>query len=783
MSSEFQVATALDEEGLLKHYDVVVCGTGLVQSIVASAVARCKKTVLHVDGSDHYGCLEAVWTLPYLQSLWKAQTINSANDAKTSAAAQPSADLGDSELPVGIVDTGGENNCSVVRLHLKGPLDSIQFHSMERKTSFPVLVGSVVQTSYGKGKVVALESKTVTPGFASLVVDMIGWKLANGTLPRLYASIALNQVEKDQNSQSSSGLTIADSVYLWQNHGIRTEAAAAAETILDRQSRSLALDVTPYLLYASGPAVDGLLVSSVSDYVEFKSLEGLLLASRTAGNMDNDIVLSRVPCSKNDVFSTKLLSPMDKRRLMKFLQTAMDFATAEALRESPNLSDIHEHDGDPNAATTTVASAVEELQHWNDRHLQQGRSLQRPQNKAVASTDLQQLQELCQSSSSSSSLTLQSYLRDYQKLSEPLTTLVRYALALDTADGTATVNATELGTDASLTIATGMKQLCAHLLALGRFGATAFLVPLYGSGELAQAFCRSAAVHGATYLLRRAPLGIVTHADNGNIQGILLEGRSTDPSLDDNETACAPTKRISCAHIVVPHGALYSNQRGTSPRRVLRRVSVLCGRPLRGEGTVYAQRHVVIFPPGTVSPLQTSTIHALLLDESVNVAPHVVGGCTVAHFTMTIDSTAADSHANDNNASEAAAQRNSTGILAMALEIILRNFRSNAGDDETVVEVFHTCFSYDLWTGESNNLDSTALSEQSCHIIERARPGLSADAAFEQAAAIFARICPGHDFLQLSAEMGHAIKAALGEHALEEEDEEKMVLDSAVADL
>jgi Rab proteins geranylgeranyltransferase component A len=435
------------------------------------------------------------------------------------------------------------------------------------------------------------------------------------------------------------------------------------------------------------------------------------------------------------------------------------------------------------------------VQHWNDRHLQQGRSLQRPQNKAVASTDLQQLQELCRSTSSST-LTLKDYLQHHQKLSGPLTTLVRFALALDTADGDAPVNATELGTDAcdagnaSLSIATGMKQLCAHLLALGRFGATAFLVPLYGSGELAQAFCRSAAVHGATYLLRRAPLGIVTQAGNGKVQGILLQGRtSTDPSTDGNETACAPAKRISCAHVVVPNGvALDSNPPGTSPRRVLRRISVLCGRPLRGEnGTVQAQRHVVIFPPGTVSPRQTSTIHALLLDESVNVAPHVVGGCTVVHFTMTIDTTCA--HGNAHDLDEHAIGANGPGdssaaMLAMAVEIILRNFRNNASDDETVVEeVFHTCFSYDLWTGKSHDAKSTARSEQCWHVIERSRPGLSADAAFEQAAAIFARICPGHVFLQLSAEMGHAIKAALGEHALEEEDEEKMVLDSAVADL
>lgn len=42
-----------------------------------------------------------------------------------------------------------------------------------------------------------------------------------------------------------------------------------------------------------------------------------------------------------------------------------------------------------------------------------------------------------------------------------------------------------------------------HLSALGRFGETAFIAPLYGVGELPQAFCRMAAVHGAVYVLRR----------------------------------------------------------------------------------------------------------------------------------------------------------------------------------------------------------------------------------------------------------------------------------------
>ena len=52
--------------------------------------------------------------------------------------------------------------------------------------------------------------------------------------------------------------------------------AEIAARALDQQARSFALDVTPYLLYCTGPAVAGLLTSNVAEYCEFKSLEGLL---------------------------------------------------------------------------------------------------------------------------------------------------------------------------------------------------------------------------------------------------------------------------------------------------------------------------------------------------------------------------------------------------------------------------------------------------------------------------------------------------------------------------
>ncbi|CAN0518640.1 unnamed protein product, partial [Scytosiphon promiscuus] len=54
-----------------------------------------------------------------------------------------------------------------------------------------------------------------------------------------------------------------------------------------------------------------------------------------------------------------------------------------------------------------------------------------------------------------------------------------------------------------------------HISALGRFGETAFITPMYGVGELSQSFCRMAAVHGAICILRRQLRGAVIDRVSG----------------------------------------------------------------------------------------------------------------------------------------------------------------------------------------------------------------------------------------------------------------------------
>ena len=45
----------MDEDGFEAHYDVVLSGTGLVQSILSAALSKSGKKVLHLDKNDYYG--------------------------------------------------------------------------------------------------------------------------------------------------------------------------------------------------------------------------------------------------------------------------------------------------------------------------------------------------------------------------------------------------------------------------------------------------------------------------------------------------------------------------------------------------------------------------------------------------------------------------------------------------------------------------------------------------------------------------------------------------------
>ncbi|XP_045763212.1 rab proteins geranylgeranyltransferase component A 1 isoform X2 [Maniola jurtina] len=66
----------VDELDLPTDFEVIVVGTGLVESIVAAACSRIGKNVLHLDSRDHYGGLWASHNFDFLQKFIKEVTTD-----------------------------------------------------------------------------------------------------------------------------------------------------------------------------------------------------------------------------------------------------------------------------------------------------------------------------------------------------------------------------------------------------------------------------------------------------------------------------------------------------------------------------------------------------------------------------------------------------------------------------------------------------------------------------------------------------------------------------------
>ncbi len=721
-----------DDEDLLLEYDVILCGTGLVQSILASALARVGKSVLHCDAQGHYGELDTVWNLPFLQEQLK-ENMNQQQ--------QQLQEMTDTDQQAAITATV-EEALQSIRLYPHGAIQSLHFFSSHTRTTFPIKVGTKVATPYGPGTITEMPvaASSSSPSTSKVSVTLSNWTLANGK-----SSVVHFGIPSDRMNNVES--------YLAETQDVLPIRTLEAQTILQQKSRSFALDVTPSLVYASGSAVQGMLVSSVAEYLDFKSIDALLWFDPATATTTQH--LSRVPCSKGDVFTSQLLPPLDKRKLMKFLQLTLDYATAVQMAQeeasvlassaaTTTTSDADdastEHgDGSEPMDPMLAAAAVNQshVQSLNERQLNQGRSLARPQNKSVSTDEFQELQRCI-----TENMDFDQYLAEKQRLSPGLRTLIRYALVL------------ESGTGQSTTLE-GMTKLCRHMQALGRYGSTAFLFPLYGSGELPQAFCRSAAVHGATYLLRRAPLQI--SISDETVQGVVVGG---DKSSEDNPSfavGCREEKLIRCRQVIVPQGAIQGEDAAES-QRILRRISIFRGKLILSDNG--DQRHVVIIPPGAVNSNEFA-IHAVALDHTVCVAPQVPCGCTVLHLSTMI---ASDSNLN--------IQRT---ILDKAAELLVATAATTTNPaDELVDEIFHVTFAYDLRvpTGKFSSV-------KGLHISHLSRQGLAVDDAFDQAKAIFTSICPGQEFLAMSTEMDKVVKERFPDHG-NEEDDEGLVLRSAV---
>ncbi|ORY05348.1 rab protein geranylgeranyltransferase component A [Basidiobolus meristosporus CBS 931.73] len=384
-------------------FDVIVLGTGLVESILAGALSRVGKTVLHLDNNQYYGGRWTALTLVDFIQHFQKILVEKIDSAQSNQATDPD----------------------------PGAIDFFSNYANSFKD-----IDMQIYPEASEGDSPAETEVETSEEVANFIQELIGLLSAQSTCSTIAQKIeAFAKLTLGLNGRESEGAVAVESTrqaillksrWTGEQNGqeslvrscvSRLSNAISRITTLLQRSRQYNLELAPKLLCCSDRLIDDLVASGVSRYLDFKLLEGTYMG--WSGKYD------KVPCSKEDIFTSKNLSLIEKRKLMKYLTYAMDTSA------DPTI--INEYQDQP----------------------------------------------------------FDKMLREKFLIKDNLLNAVMYSIAL-----------IPTGKEAEVTSALGMERTQRYLKALGRYGNSAYLHTMYGSGsEISQGFCRLSAVYGGTYML------------------------------------------------------------------------------------------------------------------------------------------------------------------------------------------------------------------------------------------------------------------------------------------
>ena len=358
-------------------FDVVICGTGLTESMVAACLSRVGKKILHVDRNDYYGGPWATFTFESLIKWIKKY------EPKTDAASE-------ADIPVRLENEVPKSDVCIRNVVIRSYIPE------KNKKDVEILNGHIHE--HKKNDV---DDADGGGGEISQPLNQNNPHDDESQEPET----DLNDKDGDEFKPAQVPLTMVSQARIRQNFD---DISLDDFLVL---SRKFNLDITTKFLFSAGPLVNAIIKANISHYAEFKVVNRILTWK------DDQIV--EVPCNRSDVFGSGFLAMIEKRVLMKFLTSCVEMSETD--------DEMKAFQGKP-------------------------------------------FKEFLES----------------RKLSENLQKFVIYSIALVKPD-----TPTELA----------LKETSKFLRSLGRYGKSPFIWPLYGTGELPQAFCRMSAVFGGTYCL------------------------------------------------------------------------------------------------------------------------------------------------------------------------------------------------------------------------------------------------------------------------------------------
>lgn len=458
-------------EVLPDSFDVIVCGTGLTESMIAASLSRIGKKVLHIDRNDYYGSQWATFNFKALLD-WIEKCENKLNATSSLDIAQ------ESVFNVPLYDFCVSN--IIIESRILPDNDSIENHGDDEHEE-------------GRTTTTSIKTNDLSPDMAgqSGSVDDKNGQSETGVSKENRSELSSPGEDVKEKESMDNPLTIENTLDDNVKNELSAEVTKPPQSIISQAkikdgssdisledfeilSRKFNLDITSKFLFSAGPLVQTIIKANIAHYAEFKVVNRILMCT------DKEII--EVPCNRADVFSSSFLSMIEKRMLMKFLTLCVEF------------------DADS-----------EEIQSVKDQPFQQ-------------------------------------YLKS-KRLSESLQKFVIYSIAM-VKPQTPTLLA--------------LRETQTFLKSLGRFGKSPFIWPLFGVGELPQAFCRMSAVFGGLYCLRTDIKSIVTNVDSNECTHVIVD-----------------EQKIECQNVVmessyVPQTFLKSNVSTISKCILITNKSLVC---------------------------------------------------------------------------------------------------------------------------------------------------------------------------------------------------------------
>ncbi|XP_011097095.1 rab escort protein 1 [Sesamum indicum] len=192
-------------------------------------------------------------------------------------------------------------------------------------------------------------------------------------------------------------------------------------------------------------------------------------------------------------------------------------------------------------------------------------------------------------------------------LSQKLKSIILYAIALANYDQ----DNLEVCKDI-INTKSGINHLALYHSSIGRFPNAngAMIYPIYGQGELPQAFCRRAAVKGCIYVLRMPVVAVLMDKDDGTYKGVkLVSGQE----LFSPQLIVAPS--FTFPSTLGPSPAQVANS--CDAKEKVARAICIAKKSLKPE----VANCLVFIPPRSLYPEQITSIRVLQLSGNVAVCP------------------------------------------------------------------------------------------------------------------------------------------------------------------